>query len=117
MIDDQRVIDAEMLLFRTIGVIDSATGTTVCHRVESTLYNDYRERRATFAAARMAYTAAYKEAQQTSAGRRAWPSLAAYLTAPVTAARSRLDGVRFEQIEKAEALLERVAAVSSRQRG
>lgn len=110
MVDAQQVTDAEDLLFRKLGSVDPSTGTTSARRVETTQYHDYRERRAAFLAARAAYTAAYKQAQATAAGRRAWPALAVQLTDPVTAAHRRLVG--FAEIERAEALLERVAAQS-----
>lgn len=110
MVDPQQVTDAEDLLFREIGLVDPITGKTSSRRVETTQYHDYRERRAAFLAARVAYTAAYKQAQATAAGRRNWPALAVQLTDPVTAAQRRLAG--FAEIERAEALLERVAAQS-----
>lgn len=116
VVDDQLVTDAEQLLFRTIELIDSTTGRTTCLRVETAEYHDYRERRAAFMAARAAYTAAYKQAQATAEGRRAWPVLAVRLTEPVTQAQRRLRDVGSEGIEQAEALLERAAARSRRGR-
>jgi hypothetical protein len=115
-VDAQQLTDAESLLFRTIGIVDSTTGRTICRRVETAEYHDYRERRAAFMAARAVYTAAYKQAQATPEGRRAWPALAVQLTVPVEAAQRRLHDAGSAEIEQAEALLER-AAVQSRRAG
>lgn len=113
-VDKQRCEDAESLLFRTLAAIDATTGQASHRRVETALYRDYCERRDAFAAARAAYTAAYKEAQKTAIGRRTWPLLAMSLQTPVDEAHNRLRAAGGERFEQAEALLER-AAVERRQ--
>lgn len=114
MADDLQLTDAESLLFRTIGVVDPTTGRTVHRRVETAAYHDFCLRRAAFMAARAAYTAAYKQAQATAAGRRAWPALAVQLNVPVAEAQRRLYVAGTAEFEQAEALLERAAAQSRR---
>jgi hypothetical protein len=110
-VDRQQCEQAEALLFRTLAAIDATTGQASHRRVETALYRDYCERRDAFAAARAAYTAAYKEAQRTASGRRTWPLLAMSLQAPVDEAHARLRAAGGEAFEQAEALLERAAAM------
>jgi hypothetical protein len=113
-VDQQQCIDAEALLFRTIELIDPTSGARICRRVETAAYRDYCERRDAFAAARAAYTAAYKAAQSTPIGRRTWPQLAMTLQGPVDAAQGRLRSAGGQAFEHAEALLERAAVESRR---
>ncbi len=108
-VDEQQREQAEALLFRTLAALDATTGQASFRRVETALYRDYCERRDAFAAARAAYTAAYKEAQTTAIGRRTWPLLAMSLQAPVDEAHNRLRAAGGERFEQAEALLERAA--------
>lgn len=113
-VDAQQCIFAEALLYRTLAAVDHATGQTIRARVETAAYRDYLARRDEFAAARAAYTAAYKEAQKTLPGRRAWPMIAMHLQGPVDAAHDRLRAGGYERFEQAEALLAR-SAVEARQ--
>lgn len=86
---ERQLQDAENYLFRLIDVTDSETGEVSKKKVESQVYRAYLDNQDIYNAARVAYMAAYLEAQKTATGRNTWPMLASTLQIPVRQAYDR----------------------------
>lgn len=96
---EKQLNDAENYLFRLVDYTDPETGVVTKRKTESEIYRDYIDHQSNYNAARIAYIAAYLEAQKTATGRNTWPMIASTLQIPV---RQAYDRWRAEDASKVE---------------
>jgi len=80
---EKQLRDAEDFLFRQVDSTDPETGVVTKRKVESQVYRDYLDNQEAYNQRRIAYIAAFQEANKTATGRNTWPLIASTLQIPV----------------------------------
>ena len=100
-----QLTNADNVLYRTVNFTDPDTGEITPKRVESQLYRDYLDNKTAYENARMAYVAAFLEAQNTTSGRNTWPLISPSLQLPVKTAFDRWRAGFADRIEQNIAIM------------
>jgi hypothetical protein len=102
---EQQLTNADNVLYRTVNITDPDTGEITPKRIESQLYRDYLDNKTAYENARMAYVAAFLEAQKTTSGQNTWPLISPSLQLPVKTAFDRWRAGFADRIEQNIAIM------------
>jgi hypothetical protein len=100
--------EAELILYKTISIIDPLTGQSSSQTVDSDLYCQYKENKAKYLNALAVYQAQYIIHRKTPQGKGMWPLLNAGFYAPVEVAWNQYRSGEATKVEDALSTIDRM---------